>query len=413
MPASRFTKPQPTVQIPQGLPGTLSALWNQFYKACYPPHLFLFADKAPEPRFELYPELFTPEDKMDRISYKQLNASAYCLGAYMLSKGLKRGDTVLVIAENRPVYAVFEVGIQLMGGVNLSLPDDTPPEAVEQFIQTHQPKFICLSGYGLYEQHRNVLEAYATRGEVLVRSLYHDELRFTDKLVTLDALEDQGKDYWREHQRQVFGQAQHINPQDPCTLMLPPGQGYKGQPVRMTHAQVPAHTAHAINHLKANQGTLTALVATAPTWTLLHRVGAIWAAMATRAAVIYSQELGQLPTAAPAGYTLLGVVTPEKLHIQETRQRAFLTAKGPAKLKRLTDALHLQSEREALETKKQKLPFLKRNKLGRLRKSIFRPMQKEQFGKTERLLTHPLDHLTPSVQLFYRTMGLPPVDFLG
>jgi hypothetical protein len=330
----------------------------------------------------------------------------------MLSKGLVRGDTVLVIAENRPINAVFEVGIQLMGGVNLTLPDDTPPEAVQQFISTHQPKFICLSGYGLYEQHRNALEAYATRGEVLVRSLYHDELRFTDKLVTLDVLEDQGKDYWREHQRQVFGQAQHVRPQDVCSLMLPPALGYKGEPTPLTHTQVITHIGKAALHLKPAQGTLAAVVCTAPTWTLLHRVGAIWAPMATRAAVVYAPELGSLPTATPQGFSLLGLITPERLHILETRQRAALAAKGPKHTKRLNDALALQTEKETLEAKKQKLPFLKRSRLGRLRRATLRPVQREQFGPTERLLTHPLDHLSPNVQLFYRTMGLPPIDFL-
>jgi hypothetical protein len=254
------------------------------------------------------------------------------------------------------------------------------------------------------------LEQYADRGAVLVRSLPHDELQFTDRLVTLDALEDQGKDYWREHQRVVNERVQSIGPNDPSTLLLDTEFGLLATPKLLTHKQVLELVQQGCQALKPHTGKLVALLNAAPTWTVLHRIMALYTPYVCSAQVVHTAQLVDVPTAYPAGHMLLGCCKPQQLSsIWQFAISTQHTKKG-LKMKRLQKALELHLEKEQLAAHKQNLPFLKRRKWRANRRNVFGPVRKRHLHAIQGLYTHPVALLPDNGQLFWRALGLPPVD---
>lgn len=172
--------------FPASLPPHLPAAWAATYKAAPKTAAFL---RGEGPRGPL------------TLSYMEAHAQVHCLEAYLHQRGLRRGAAVAILAENDPIVLCWHLALQHLGAVAILLPADLGPQQLTEMLRFHRPKALLLSRYALYQGFRSPVETYGGEGGlVVVQTDPADELRFTDRLVTLEAAIEQGKDYWRQNQ---------------------------------------------------------------------------------------------------------------------------------------------------------------------------------------------------------------------
>ena len=79
------------------------------------------------------------------VYWDQVTEDVQALAGYLVSKGIKNGDPVGILSENRYEWAVVDLAIQLLGGINVSLYTTLPPNQCEYILQDSQAKIFFVS----------------------------------------------------------------------------------------------------------------------------------------------------------------------------------------------------------------------------------------------------------------------------
>ena len=79
------------------------------------------------------------------VYWDQITEDVHAIAGYLASKGIKNGDPVGILSENRYEWAVVDLAIQLIGGINVSLYTTLPPNQCEYILQDSQAKIFFVS----------------------------------------------------------------------------------------------------------------------------------------------------------------------------------------------------------------------------------------------------------------------------
>lgn len=79
------------------------------------------------------------------ITYEQLGQRARSVAAYLLDAGVRRGDRVAILSENRPEWTITDMAIQLLGAINVSLYTSLPASQVSYILKDSGAKVFFVS----------------------------------------------------------------------------------------------------------------------------------------------------------------------------------------------------------------------------------------------------------------------------
>lgn len=177
---------------------TLPAMWDQLYR-------------------HVSPEAVVAEvlqgERVVTLTYKELNARAHCLAAYLLAKGLRAGDRVALIADAHPQLLPLDLAIQLAGGISVVIGGAQRAPRVRALLDAAQPRVVLVAALDTYRQLQHAIDGYAAHGgdplspasEVIVAAASGDELVEADRATHLERAIELGKVSWREQTEHLRG----------------------------------------------------------------------------------------------------------------------------------------------------------------------------------------------------------------
>ena len=77
------------------------------------------------------------------VYWDQITEDVQAIAGYLASKGIKNGDPVGILSENRYEWAVVDLAIQLIGGINVSFIPPCLRISVNIFYKIHRRKYFC------------------------------------------------------------------------------------------------------------------------------------------------------------------------------------------------------------------------------------------------------------------------------
>lgn len=86
-----------------------------------------------------------PKSEYTPIYWDQVIEDVHSLASYMLSEGIEHGDRVGILSENRYEWAVVDLAIQMIGGINVSLYTTLPAGQCEYILQDSEAKMFFVS----------------------------------------------------------------------------------------------------------------------------------------------------------------------------------------------------------------------------------------------------------------------------
>ena len=69
------------------------------------------------------------------ITWSELYDRVLNVAAYLHSRGVRKGDRVAILSENRPEWAIVDLATQWLAGVNVSLYTSLPASQVEYIVR--------------------------------------------------------------------------------------------------------------------------------------------------------------------------------------------------------------------------------------------------------------------------------------
>jgi len=155
------------------------------------------------------------------ITWEELDARVRSLAGYLHQQGVRKGDRVALLSENRPEWAVSDQATQAIGGVNVSIYTSLPPAKIAYILRDSGAKVCIVSVPVQRKKVEEILDECPNLEEVLVMSELPDDA--PDALTLWDDALATGAEYWDAHEEDLAPLAEEIAPDDTSALIYTSG----------------------------------------------------------------------------------------------------------------------------------------------------------------------------------------------
>ncbi|MGN8226819.1 AMP-dependent synthetase/ligase [Gracilimonas sp. BCB1] len=204
-------------------------------------------DGAEKAQFYYKPK---PDSEYQPIYWGQVTDDVYSIAAYLIEKGVEKGDRVGILSENRYEWAAIDLAIQLVGGINVSLYTTLPPAQCEYILQDSGAKIFFVSTGLQLKKAVEVFENCEELKEVIAFDVPKLEHLMEEDYVTMfdDMLIEGGK-HLEEHKEAIKQRTMEVEPEDVATLIYTSGTTGKPKGAMLTHHNIVSNVKAATQHI--------------------------------------------------------------------------------------------------------------------------------------------------------------------
>ncbi|MFB6098701.1 MAG: long-chain fatty acid--CoA ligase [Salinibacter sp.] len=155
------------------------------------------------------------------ITWEDFEDRVQALAGYLHRQGVRKGDRVALLSENRPEWAISDLGTQFIGAANVSIYTSLPSSKVAYILRDAGAKVCIVSVPVQRKKVEAIAEECPDLEEVIVMSDPPDEppVPMTHWGDALDA----GRDYWADHDDELTAIAESMAPEDTSALIYTSG----------------------------------------------------------------------------------------------------------------------------------------------------------------------------------------------
>ena len=167
------------------------------------------------------------------IPWEELVERVQAMAGYLHKRGVRSGDRVAILSENRPEWAITDMATQMLGAVNVSLYTSLPAEQVGYIIQDSGAKVFVVS---TPIQLRKAAEVFSGSPDLeQVVSMSEGKKDHGDFVQLWDEAVAEGAAYWKEHEDELAALGPDVRPDDLCALIYTSGTTGVPKGVMLTH----------------------------------------------------------------------------------------------------------------------------------------------------------------------------------
>ena len=218
-----------------------------------------------------------------RVTYRKLLEDVMLLARAFADKGMKKGDRIMFLADNRYGWMVTDLAIMSLGGVTVPRGSDSPSAELAFIMTNSNCTHLVVETPELYEKHKELFKGIKGLKNSFVMTGPATHSRFSRLYSYKYLLKD--RSYSETDIDQFRGRAQKIDPSDQLTVIYTSGTTGMPKGVSLTHANI-MHNVQCIPPLiglSASDRWLSIL----PTWHIFERT-AEYVAMACGCCLVYS-----------------------------------------------------------------------------------------------------------------------------
>ncbi len=167
------------------------------------------------------------------ISWEELNAQVETVAAFLYDEGIRPGDRVAILSENRPEWAITDMATQLLGAVNVSLYTSLPSSQVAYILKDSGASILVVStGIQLKKAEEVFDECTALRSVVTMSELRKDHPEYVR---SWDQALASGESRLDETRSRIHELADAVKPDDLSALIYTSGTTGFPKGVMLTH----------------------------------------------------------------------------------------------------------------------------------------------------------------------------------
>lgn len=231
-----------------------------------------------------------PNGEYETIGWDEVTEDVKSLAAYMVDFGIEAGDRVAILSENRYEWAVIDLALQLIGGVNVSLYTSLPPSQCEYILKDSEARLFFVST-GI--QQKKAIEVF-DNCEHLKRVVAIDRPKvesYLEKpyLTLFEKVMAEGMKLFPKYEEEIHERTKAITPEDLATLIYTSGTTGKPKGAMLTHRNIVSNikAAHQHIHIDEDDRCLSFL----PLCHAFERTAGFYAMMAGGAEIYYAESV--------------------------------------------------------------------------------------------------------------------------
>lgn len=232
----------------------------------------------------------SPNGEYQPITWEKVDEDVHAMAAYLVKHGIEPGDRVGILSENRYEWAVVDLAIQLVGGVNVSLYTSLPAAQCEYILQDSEAELFFVSTGIQLKKAIEVFESCEHIRQVIAFDEPRVESQMEEPYVVLfrDVM-DEGFKLYPKIEDKIEDRIQQITPEDLATLIYTSGTTGKPKGVMLTHRNIVSNVkaAHEHIHIDENDRVLSFL----PLCHSFERTAGYYAIIAGGGEIYYAESV--------------------------------------------------------------------------------------------------------------------------
>jgi long-chain acyl-CoA synthetase len=186
------------------------------------------------------------------VPWEELLAQVRAFAGFLHRRGVRPGDRVALLSENRPEWAVADLATQLLGAVNVPLYPTLPASQVAYIARDSGAKWLVVStGLQLRKADRLVAQGAALEGVVSMAELRKD--RPVERAVAWAEALAEGRPHFEAHRAEIEAAADAVAPDDLSALLYTSGTTGRPKGVALTHRNLCSNAAAAHRRLPIHE----------------------------------------------------------------------------------------------------------------------------------------------------------------
>jgi len=189
------------------------------------------------------------------ITWEELEQHVHAMAGYLHKRGVRSGDRVAILSENRPEWAITDLATQILGGVNVALYTSLPASQVGYIVRDSGARILVVSSAVQLRKAETIFDECPELQEIVTLS----EMR-KDHPPYVRAWDDvlaEGAAYWAEHEAELSKLAEQVQPDDLSALIYTSGTTGLPKGVMLTHRNFCANVQAALQRVDFGPATIT------------------------------------------------------------------------------------------------------------------------------------------------------------
>ncbi len=231
-----------------------------------------------------------PESPYKTISWDTFGEDVDILTGYLITAGVEKGDRVAILSENRYEWAVVDMAVQQIGGVNVALYTSLPEEQCQYIIKDSGAQILFVSTGIQLKKARNIFSNCPKLGQIVaIDRPRQDSLLEGDHCVLFETLMEKGHALPESIKSELEKQRAAIKPNDLSTLIYTSGTTGRPKGVMLTHANLVSNikAAHSVLSIFEDDRALSFL----PLCHAFERMAGYYAVLAGGAEIYYAESV--------------------------------------------------------------------------------------------------------------------------
>jgi long-chain acyl-CoA synthetase len=186
------------------------------------------------------------------VKWPEFRDRARAMAGYLYAQGVRPGDRVAILSENRPEWAYADMATQLLGAVNVSLYTTLPPKEVSYIIHDSGASvFVVSTGIQL----KKALEIYDVCPDLKrIVTMVEGRDELPDYVDLFDHALESGYALYTEFEDAIRANEKSVTPDDLAVLIYTSGTTGNPKGVMLTHANLCENLKSALTRLRLREG---------------------------------------------------------------------------------------------------------------------------------------------------------------
>jgi long-chain acyl-CoA synthetase len=147
--------------------------------------------------------------------------------------GIRRGDRVALLSENRPEWSISDLAILSLGAINVPIYTTQAVDQIRYILTDSGARVLFISNHRLYKHARKAIERLGFLEKLIFFD--PDAVELSDRAQALATLEENGREESRKAPGAFEAHLREIQPQDLATILYTSGTTGEPKGVMLTH----------------------------------------------------------------------------------------------------------------------------------------------------------------------------------
>lgn len=221
------------------------------------------------------------------ISWEKFREHVVNLSGYLYSRGIRTGDRVAIISENRPEWAFTDMATQVLGAVNVSIYTSLPAKQVEYIVQDSGSRILVVSTNIQLKKAAEVFNNCPNLSEIVVMA--PPKKKIPEFVITMDQAVQLGIEGLKRCSEEIQALRAKVGPESLSALIYTSGTTGVPKGVMLTHRNLCQNAVSALRTFTFNEADhhLSFL----PLCHSFERTAGYTAIMACGARITYAQSI--------------------------------------------------------------------------------------------------------------------------